>query len=448
MNLRLGFATNSSSSHSIVVVPPGTLRDDDVANGEFGWNPFTAASTESKLRWARACFKDALDRALGGAAGPLFARLFPESGPDDYVDHQSQLVIPSRYGTTFPSFDFLADLEAFLSREDIAILGGNDNDGWHPLEGKYLTGAPWPDRLTDCGDGWACRSEGPKQWTLFNSSTGTRVSFAFDGSPIVYKRPLLADVKITDYCPFACSFCYQGSTESGKPAILDDIRRVARALRKAEVFEVALGGGEPTLHPDFEEVVDIFRYSGMVVNFTTKNLKWLHKNKWWREKCGAVGFSLGNVGELLSFLDLRARSVLHVIPGLYSGNDLKYLVERFLEIRDSYRDYGEDSSILFLGWKPVGRAASMPPKNGEQDLPAILRGMKRLPKISIDTCLAAKWQAGGALDGLPEWMYETKDGTSSFYVDAVARTSASSSYGEERWPWTPKGIKTPQGGYI
>ena len=38
----------------------------------------------------------------------------------------------------------------------------------------------------------------------------------------------------------------------------DNIKFIANELMAKEVFEVALGGGETTLHPDFLEILKIF----------------------------------------------------------------------------------------------------------------------------------------------------------------------------------------------
>ena len=44
-NLRLGLATNSSSSHSLIFLAKKyPVKDHDINDGEFGWNFFTAAS--------------------------------------------------------------------------------------------------------------------------------------------------------------------------------------------------------------------------------------------------------------------------------------------------------------------------------------------------------------------------------------------------------------------
>ena len=52
-NIRLGFATNSSSTHSIIILP-GQV-DDMVWEGEFGWQNFTLASSGAKMLYLAVC---------------------------------------------------------------------------------------------------------------------------------------------------------------------------------------------------------------------------------------------------------------------------------------------------------------------------------------------------------------------------------------------------------
>ena len=51
-NIRFGFATNSSSTHSIVFVSPNTsIEDSEITDNEFGWGNFVCASKESKQHY-------------------------------------------------------------------------------------------------------------------------------------------------------------------------------------------------------------------------------------------------------------------------------------------------------------------------------------------------------------------------------------------------------------
>ena len=52
-NVRYGFATNSSSSHSLIYVRDEQERPVSVsADGEFGWNMFVLDNVEDKIEYA------------------------------------------------------------------------------------------------------------------------------------------------------------------------------------------------------------------------------------------------------------------------------------------------------------------------------------------------------------------------------------------------------------
>jgi len=97
--------------------------------------------------------------------------------------------------------------------------------------------------------------------------------------PIDAKRPVTEleypefyDVKITNKCFGACPYCYQSS--AGK---LDHFNNVPEKIQKyfgamtpnERPFQVAIGGGEPTLHPEFREICKTFKELGIDPNYTT-----------------------------------------------------------------------------------------------------------------------------------------------------------------------------------
>ena len=75
---------------------------------------------------------------------------------------------------------------------------------------------------------------------------------------------------MTYRCNLHCAFCY---SESGpqRPLVADGAtrRRLVERLADWGVLEVALGGGEPTVLPDFAELLAAIRSAGMVPNVTT-----------------------------------------------------------------------------------------------------------------------------------------------------------------------------------
>lgn len=109
-NIRLGFATNSSSSHSVVILP--NQRDDRVHDDNYyGWENFVLASKEEKMKY-------------------LDAQIACHYSDNCKIDHQSVWSFPADIRARVA---YIKCLKALLERDDVVILGGNDNGEEHYL---------------------------------------------------------------------------------------------------------------------------------------------------------------------------------------------------------------------------------------------------------------------------------------------------------------------------
>jgi hypothetical protein len=344
-NIRFGFATNSSSSHSIIFDPVNYKKySDDYKDDGFGWDFFTLQSKQAKDEYMRAMliqnlnhdnFSEILiDLILKGLN-------LEERVPGNYgIDHQSLFYIPKEFGTNFISMEFFNDFRRYINKEGIIILGGNDNVridnddenyNGHPLfdETKLAQfnglGSYNPDERY-----WVCRKDG-SWWTLYNRVSGNRVVLSFDDNPEPFapKNPMLIDFKMTDWCDKNCSFCYQGSTTRGEHMNKEDEYAFVDNIAKAEVFEVAIGGGEPTKYPGFTHFVKILADRGVVVNFTTRSIEWLENEKTANDiisNIGAFAFSLNDktndLDRILTIMKYRGYDIqkfnVQVVPATMS----------------------------------------------------------------------------------------------------------------------------------
>lgn len=80
--------------------------------------------------------------------------------------------------------------------------------------------------------------------------------------------PETIDIQITNKCGFGCPNCYQNSTPNKKHGPADLCEKVIKAFDTAP-YQVALGGGEPTGHPDFPSILKSIRDLNVVPNYTT-----------------------------------------------------------------------------------------------------------------------------------------------------------------------------------
>jgi hypothetical protein len=450
LNVRAGFATNSSSSHSVLLFKGHGATDYDLGDG-YNWSFFTVASAEMKKHYLASQLAESLGYDSWDATAEQNARileiivdLFGLLPEPETVDHQSCWSFPYDWDGETLSRGFIEDMTSFLTRDDVVILGGNDNverDVRHPLNDAH-PGHLWRDNLPQDERVHMIARRDEDHWTLFNRDTGMKVRVAFgEHEPASASAPELVDIKITDYCPFACTFCYVDSTKEGQHAPLADLITVAERLAAAEVFEVAIGGGEPTMHPDFKEIVDAFSSRGVTANFTTKNLAWLKDAElveYLKPRVGAFAFSVTKADEVDKLANLLERAGwvhydgtggkrpnLHVVMGTVDEETFKQILARASE---------HNLGVTLLGWKQVGRATAGP-THPYRDWWLSVAKESGIYHLGIDTALAAESEQQLLDADIPRWMFHTEDGRWSGYVDAVQMTMGPSSWEPQRASW-------------
>ena len=70
-------------------------------------------------------------------------------------------------------------------------------------------------------------------------------------------------IQIDERCNLHCAHCFVSANEQGQTMGYDDIvEKVIPRLNACRVDRVTLTGGEPTIHPEFLDVVRAFRSAG------------------------------------------------------------------------------------------------------------------------------------------------------------------------------------------
>lgn len=465
-NVRLGFATNSSSTHSLVFVQGA--RDSKVdASREFGWQTFTAVSKDVKRDYLAILLHHELRQIVHeDIAAAVVDRWVGEGTLKEggYIDHQSMLSLPRTFNGKGVDKQFFDELYAFITQSNLAILGGNDNgDGYHKFGGSSFE-LPLP--AAEHGTDIVAKKDPAGYWTVFNRSNGTKVRFSWptpvtadaetpntsriklmkaEYAPVPEKAhsPELIDVKITDYCAFGCEYCYMGSTVEGAHADHGILSGIIEACAQMKVFEVALGGGEPTTHPEFASLLRRFREAGVVPNFTTRSTTWL-KNAKIREALKYVGgfaYSVSSAADVQALLEALKEAEVEIrlshnntgvavnvqyVMGSTTLSELGSIAEACFE---------SGLTLVLLGYKTTGRGAAFKPHDytGWYDI-VQQKAKRRWVKIGIDTSLALEVEAdpelhkkvlAGAKENI---LYTTKEGKFSMYIDAVEKRMGPSSY--------------------
>jgi organic radical activating enzyme len=345
------------------------------------------------------------------------------------------MIIPRKVGEKDICLEFLQDMSTYVLRDDVVIYGGNDNSDRSLPPSNVTWHHPIPKDTVSTH--WVGRKDGD-WWVLFNTKDGLKSTLSFKDEPEEYKVasiPELVDLKITEICTYGCKYCYMGSTHNGQHG--EGLESWVSHLAYAGVFEVAIGGGEPTMHPEFTRLLESRAHStrgtafgDLVINFTTRNYEWLliHADLVMKS-CGAFAVSIDSVEDIDKLLHVFARTLLRdkcTIQYVMGVSD-DFVFERIVE-----RCGDEGLALTLLGYKMTGRGATAKKKrliqNKKQESLQWVDHVKQSKgSIAIDTTLAAKVPTGV----FPEYMLRRTEGTHSMYIDMVTGQAGISSYQPE-----------------
>lgn len=244
--------------------------------------------------------------------------------------------------------------------------------------------------------------------------------------------------------------CYQGSTKDAPHGDFGYIKQVIDSAQDAEVFELALGGGEPSEHPNFTEILEYANDAGVTANFTAYGLGWVDKIP--NGFRNAVGMSVHKPSDLKKIktarqkIDERNKSVddwyQRVHPTIVAQTVVGAVPKGV--IFDTVKEAADSRiPILLLGFKTTGRAAGMKPDVHEEELRKALAFAKETVQakddeeqygdvwgfyLGVDTAFLDSYSH--LLDELeiPYILRTSPEGKFSMYVDAVKQEVGPSSY--------------------
>lgn len=95
------------------------------------------------------------------------------------------------------------------------------------------------------------------------------------GLPIsrAYSAPFKIYLDINQTCSLQCPFCLSGARLDAKANLpLSTIKKIATEISEMGIMYVKIGGGDPFLHPDFAEIINLLRASGCFITISTNSM--------------------------------------------------------------------------------------------------------------------------------------------------------------------------------
>ena len=453
-SVRLGHANNSSSTHSILLNSKSAPRASGSGEFEFGWDWFHIKDQDGKARYLSALVYTTLRHDMADEHAAVVAKDLTGFNPvrdriegrrdDAYVDHQSVNAFPLAFGEQKYDPDFMREFVEYVrDNPKVSIRGGNDNseegDNWVNGEEHAVNTLP-----RDCGKiNLFARKDG-QWWVLYNKDTGAKVRLSFAKNPGEYLKAAkveLLDLKCTNHCRYGCKFCYMDSDEKGKHADMKVIEQVAWACRDAKVFEVALGGGETTDHPEFTKILEKFAIHGVTPNFTTFNMNWAddkEKREAVEQHCRSFAMSAPHeLKRLALWNDKHKKGFGEGLLGTFQLALGCHEEKTARKALDGAAALG--IPVTLLGFKDHGRGKNFEVKDYGWVLDYITN-LDNWQQFGADSVFVQQFEAALKERGVHEKLMVNTEGAYSCFIDAVEKKMGASSYTNELHPLNEKAI--------
>lgn len=231
---------------------------------------------------------------------------------------------------------------------------------------------------------------------LADSQTGLTMRWGktLEENPNWAPVPELADISISNHCSKGCSYCYRNSTPNNEFMSLNQYCQVLDSLNHplyGNVFQVAIGGGEPLEHPDFLKIIDATLQRKIVPNFTTNGIFLTDEIcNALRGKVGAVALSVNELKELQQD-KLQLLYKHNIRTNIHYVLSIQNITEAIDIVSGKYTKELEGiNAIIFLTYKPAGRATKeyvlQPSEDLNHFIQLVCTYTRKDLKIGFDAC--------------------------------------------------------------
>lgn len=256
---------------------------------------------------------------------------------------------------------------------------------------------------------------------------GTKERFVKVGEKPQPIHPDNMDVKITNWCDAGCSYCHESSNTRGKHAHLQVTIDLLKQLPSG--VEIAIGGGHPLSHPDFDNFVKELTDHGLVCNITI-NQHHFTKEQQRVENLVSDGLVKG-VG--YSYVDQPCEwnyehLVSHVIIGTVNQDQLSDITK-------------VNNKILLLGYKNFRKGLIYRDNHSNEVESNIMSWYRMLgttiqrSQVSFDNLAIEQLNPKRLFNREEDFykMFMGEEGQFSMYVDAVNQKVAIASFVKDRY---------------
>jgi len=139
--------------------------------------------------------------------------------------------------------------------------------------------------------------------------------------------PISINLDLTSACNFSCPFCVDSKLiNAGKSLTLGEVKKTLDILRSHGLLSVILiGGGEPTLHSDFGEIVRYIKGKGLQIGIVTNGSR--------LEKVGAIVEELREKDWIRLSIDAAGEEVFKALHLPRTQVTLKRILEKAREVK-------------------------------------------------------------------------------------------------------------------
>jgi len=261
---------------------------------------------------------------------------------------------------------------------------------------------------------------------------GTKKRYVLKGQK---PRPLFPeniDVKITNWCDAGCEYCHEASTPTGTHADLEPTLNLLKQMPAGT--EIAIGGGHPMSHPEFDNFVTELTANGIVPNVTINEHHFLRELPR-IEKLVADG-SVKGIGYSYTSTPCDweyEHLVSHVIAGTVHQDQLDDIIRT-------------NKKILLLGYKNFRKGKQFIQAYPDEVANNLSSWYSRLfetvekAQVSFDNLAIEQLKPQRVFRNRNDYdmFYMGDEGGFSMYMDAVLQKVAQASFMNERHPITDR----------